>query len=102
MYKCFMDKHVVPRGLDHLETIWRLVQKTREQWDQVQVGEKVTDVCRRRGVSEQTFYRWKRQCGGLGLSEAPRTASLRHENSTLKQVVTDLTHILQEIVRNKL
>ena len=69
---------------------------------QVEGGEKVTEVCRRLGVSEQTFYRWRKQFAGLGLSEL---RSLRHENSKLKQVVADLTldrHILQEIVRKKL
>jgi putative transposase len=56
-------------------------------------------------VSEQTFYRWKKQFTGLGLQELRELRSLRHENSKLKQVVADLTldrHILQEIVRKKL
>ena len=69
---------------------------------QVEGGEKVTEVCRRLGVSEQTFYRWKKQFTGLGLQELRELRSLRHENSKLKQVVADLTldrHILQEIVR---
>jgi putative transposase len=68
-------------------------------------GGGVTEVCRRLGVSEQTFYRWKKQFAGLGLSELRELRSLRHENSKLKQVVADLTldrHILQELVRKKL
>jgi len=72
---------------------------------QVEGGEKVPEVCRRLGVSEQTFYRWRKQFAGLGLSELRELRSLRHENSKLKQVVADLTldrHILQEIVRKKL
>ena len=72
---------------------------------QVEGGEKVTEVCRRLGVSEQTFYRWKKQFGGLNLSELRELRSLRDENATLKQVVADLTldrHILQGIVRKKL
>jgi len=72
---------------------------------QVEGGEKVTEVCRRLGVSEQTFYRWKKQFNGLGLSELRELRSLRHENAKLKQVVADLTldrHILQEIVKKKL
>ncbi|MBM3809678.1 MAG: transposase [Acidimicrobiia bacterium] len=70
---------------------------------QVEGGEKVTEVCRRLGVSEQTFYRWKKQFAGLGLQEIRELRSLRHENVKLKQLVADLTldrHILQEIVRN--
>jgi len=72
---------------------------------QVEGGEKVPDVCRRLGVSEQSFYRWKKQFAGVGLQELRELRSLRHENSKLKQLVADLTldrHILQEIVRKKL
>jgi putative transposase len=72
---------------------------------QVEAGERVPDVCRRLGVSEQSFYRWKKQFAGVGLQEVRELRSLRHENSKLKQLVADLTldrHILQEIVRKKL
>jgi len=72
---------------------------------QVEGGENVTDVCRRLGVSEQTFYRWKKPFAGLGLSELRELRSRRHETSKVKQVVADLTldrHLLQEIVRKKL
>ena len=72
---------------------------------QVEGGEKVTEVCRRLGISEQTFYRWKKQFAGVGVQEVRELRSLRHENSKLKQLVADLTldrHILQEIVRKKL
>jgi putative transposase len=72
---------------------------------QAEGGEKVTDVCRRLGVSEQTIYRWKKQFAGLGVQELRELRSLREENRKLKQVVADLTldrHILQEIVRKKL
>ena len=72
---------------------------------QVDSGEKVTEVCRRLGVSEQTFYRWKKQFAGIGVQELRELRSLRDENRKLKQVVADLTldrHILQEIVRRKL
>ena len=72
---------------------------------QVEAGEKVAEVCRRLGVSEQTFYRWKKQFAGLGVQELRELRSLRDENRKLKQVVADLTldrHILQDIVRKKL
>ena len=72
---------------------------------QAESGILVEEVCRKLGVSEATFYRWKKQFAGLGLSELRELRSLRHENSKLKQVVADLTldrHILQEIVRKKL
>jgi putative transposase len=72
---------------------------------QVEAGEEVTEICRRLGVTEQTFYRWKKQFAGLGVQELRELRSLRDENRKLKQVVADLTldrHILQEIVRKKL
>lgn len=72
---------------------------------QVEGGEKVAEVCRRLGVSEQTFYRWKKQFAGAGVQEVRELRSLRHENSKLKQLVADLPldrHILQEIVRKRL
>ena len=72
---------------------------------QAEMGLPVAELVRRVGISEQTFYRWKKQFAGLGLSELRELRSLRHENSKLKQVVADLTldrHILQEIVRKKL
>lgn len=72
---------------------------------QVEAGDKVAEVCRRLGVSEQTFYRWKKQFAGLGVQELRELRSLRDENRKLKQVVADLTldrHILQEIGRKKL
>jgi putative transposase len=57
------------------------------------------------GISEQTFYVWKRKYAGLGLSELRELRQLREENTKLKRLVADLSldrHMLQEIVRKKL
>jgi putative transposase len=57
------------------------------------------------GVTEQTFYTWKRKYAGLGLSELRELRQLREENTKLKRLVADLSldrHMLQEIVRKKL
>jgi len=65
----------------------------------------VVDVCRQVGISEQTFYGWKRKYAGLGLSERRKLRQLREENAKLKRLVADLSldrHMLQEIVRKKL
>ena len=62
------------------------------------------DVCRQVGISEQTFYVWKRKYAGLGLSELRELRQLREENAKLKCLVADLSldrHMLQEIVRKK-
>jgi putative transposase len=57
------------------------------------------------GISEQTFYVWKRKYAGLGLSELRELRQLREENTKLKRLVADLSldrHMLQEIMRKKL
>jgi putative transposase len=58
---------------------------------EVENGAKIADVCRRHGVSEQTYFRWKRKYGGLDVNEARRLKSLEDENRRLKQIVADLT-----------
>ena len=71
---------------------------------QVENGAKVPEVCRKLGVSEQTFYRWKAAYGGLGVSELRELRQLRDENNRLKRLVADLSldkHILQEVLSKK-
>ena len=71
---------------------------------QVENGAKVPEVCRKLGVSEQTFYRWRQNYGGLGVSELRELRQLRDENSRLKRLVADLSldkHILQEVLSKK-
>ena len=71
---------------------------------QAEAGTAVPDVCRQLGVSEATFYVWKRKFAHLGVSELRRIRSLEEENSRLKRVVADLTfdkHMLAEAFRKK-
>jgi putative transposase len=71
---------------------------------QVEAGAKTTDVCRKMGVSEQTFYTWKKKYGGMGVGEVRRMRQLEDENRKLKQLVADLTldkHMLQEVLAKK-
>jgi len=68
-------------------------------------GDSVVEVCRKHGVSQQTFYLWKKKYAGLGLSELRELRQLRDENAKLKRLVADLSldrHVLQEIVAKKL
>jgi putative transposase len=58
---------------------------------EAEAGTKSTELCRRHGISEQTFYRWKSKYGGLEVSEARRLRTLEHENARLKRLVADLT-----------
>ena len=65
----------------------------------------MVDVCREIGVSEATYYKWKKKFGDLGVSELKRLKMLEDESARLKRIVADLTldkHILQEVVRKKL
>ena len=69
---------------------------------QVESGTPVPDVCRQLGVSEATFYVWKKKYAHLGVSELRRLRQLEEENNRLKRLVADLTldkHILQETLR---
>jgi len=71
---------------------------------QAEAGTPVMDVCRGLGISEATFYIWKKKYGELGASEVRRLRQLEEENARLKRVVADLTldkNILQEVIRKK-
>jgi putative transposase len=72
---------------------------------QGEAGEKVADICRKVGISEGTYYVWKKQYAGLGINELRELRQLREENGRLKRLVADLSldrQILQEIVSKKL
>jgi putative transposase len=71
---------------------------------QVEGGSAVADVCRQMGVSEATFYIWKKKYAHLGVSELRQLRSLEDENARLKRLVADLSldkHILTEALRKK-
>ena len=68
-------------------------------------GDTVVEICRKHGISQQTFYLWKKKYAGLGLNELRELRQLREENGKLKRLVADLSldrHVLQEIVAKKL
>jgi putative transposase len=72
---------------------------------QAEGGTPVTEVCRKMGVSEQSFYRWKKKYEGMGIAELRRLRQLEEENRKLKRIVADLTldkHILQDVISKKL
>jgi putative transposase len=58
---------------------------------EAEAGASGKDVCRRHGISEQTFYRWKAKFGGMGVSDARRLKQLETENAKLRKLVADLT-----------
>ncbi|OHX13378.1 Hin recombinase [Chromobacterium sphagni] len=68
-------------------------------------GTTVAEVCRKMGVSEATFYNWKKKYGGPGVSELRRLKQLEEENARLKRMVADLSldkQMLQEVIQKKL
>jgi len=65
-------------------------------------GVKVEEVCRKLGISEATFYNWKKKYGSLGVSELRKLKQLEEENQRLKQIVADLSldkQMLQDVLK---
>ena len=72
--------------------------------EQARSGLKVEEVCRKLGVSQNTFYRWRKKYGPMQPSEIKRLKQLEDENKRLKSIVADLTldkQMLQEVLRKK-
>lgn len=72
---------------------------------QAESGTSVAEVIRRLGISEQTFYRWKKRFAGLGIAELRRLRTLEEENKKLKQLVADLSldkKMLQDVLSKKI
>ena len=72
---------------------------------QAESGTAVEEVCRKLGISQQTFFRWKKKFAGLRTEELRRLKSLEEENKRLKSLVADLSldkQILQDVLSKKL
>lgn len=72
---------------------------------QAELGTPVDEVCRKMGVSDATFYNWKKKYSGLGPSELRRLKQLEEENAKLKRIVADLSldkAMLQDVLKKKL
>ena len=62
-------------------------------------------ICRGWGISEQSYYRWRRDYGGLKLDQAKKLKDLERENARLKRIVADLSldkEMLQDVIKRKL
>ena len=71
---------------------------------QADSGTTIEEICRKMGISEPTFYRWKKVYAGMGVTEIRRLKQLEDENAKLKRVVADLTldkSMLQDVLRKK-
>ncbi len=67
----------------------QVVAKLRQAEVELAKGQTTAQVCKKLGVSEQTYYRWRREYGGLSLDQAKRLKQLEKENARLKRVVAD-------------
>ncbi|HDZ0722683.1 TPA: transposase, partial [Klebsiella pneumoniae] len=69
---------------------------------QAETGTRVKEVCRKMGISEATFYNWKKKFGGMGVTKLRRLRQLEEENQRLKRLVADLSLdkvMLQEVIK---
>ena len=82
-------------------TAEEIINKLREAEVVIAVGSTVVEAARRIGVSEQTFYRWRAECGGLRVEQARRLKQLETEDSRLKRAVAELT-LDNQILRRQL
>ena len=79
-----------------------IIGKLREAEIVLAQGGTVSDACRRIGVTEQSYYRWRKEYGGLKMDQARRMKELEKENTRLRRAVSDLTLdklILQEAAK---
>ncbi len=80
----------------------QIIAKLREAEVLLSQGQKVGEISRKLGITEQTYYRWRREYGGMQIEQAKRLKELEKENSRLKKLVAELSlnnSILQEVAR---
>ena len=85
-------------------TAEQIISKLREAEVLLAQGEKMGVVCKRIAVTEQTYYRWRKEYGGLRLDQAKRFKALEKENVRLKKLVADLSLdkvVLQDVLQKK-
>ncbi len=81
-------------------TAEQIITKLREAEVELAKGQTTPQVCKRLGISDQTYYRWRKEYGGLRVDQAKRLKQLEHENARLKKLVADLSldnSILKEV-----
>jgi transposase-like protein len=81
-----------------------IINKLREAEVLTSQGKTVSEVCKALAISDQTYYRWRKEYGGMGAEQAKRLKELEQENARLRGVVADLTidnAILKEALRGK-
>ena len=72
-------------------TVEQIIAKLRQAEVELAKGSTVPQAARKLGITEQTYYRWRKEYGGIRIDQAKRLKQLEKENSQLKKVVADLT-----------
>ncbi len=72
-------------------TVEQIIRMLREAEVYVSQGKSIAQVSRELGIAEQTYYRWRKEYGGMKVSQARRLKELEQENARLKRAVADLT-----------
>ncbi len=81
-------------------TAEQIITKLREAEVELAKGQTTPQVCKKLGIADQTFYRWRKEYGGLRVDQAKRLKQLESENARLKKLVADLSldnSILKEV-----
>ena len=81
-------------------TAEQIITKLREAEVELSKGQTTPQVCKKLGISDQTYYRWRKEYGGLRVDQAKRLKQLEHENVRLKKLVAELSldnSILKEV-----
>ena len=81
-------------------TAEQIITKLREAEVELSKGQTTPQVCKKLGIADQTYYRWRKEYGGLRVDQAKRLKQLEHENARLKKLVADLSldnSILKEV-----
>ena len=102
------------RGLTQFHLLKRghAVKKSRFTEEQIafalkqaETGTRIDEICRKMGISDATFYKWRQKYGGLGPSELRKLKQLEEENNKLKRIVADLSldkAMLQDVLSKKI
>ncbi len=69
----------------------QIIRKLRETEIELAKGRSIREVCKQLGITDQTYYRWRKEYGGIRTDQARRLKELERENGRLKKVVADLT-----------
>lgn len=82
----------------------QIIAKLRQIEIELAKGANTPQACKKAGITEQTFYRWRKEYGGLGVDQAKRLKELEKENARLKRIVADKEidiSILKEVAEGK-